>query len=247
MEEPFNPLDKLRLGEQIREALEKRPVIEMPPPKFNGAGIYAIYFNGAGKKGYEALSQVNNDKAGWQLPVYVGKAVPKGARKGLATMDATKGIAMWDRIKQHSKSLTEAGFDLRDFRVRYLMVDDIWIPLGEMLTIVKFHPVWNLVLDGFGNKVPGKNRHQLPTWDIMHEGRPWAAAAKKEFLKKGDWKSEDFTRVGNELLEKIRIQIGKSIKDLRNPTPKQVSAAEIEETLQSLASDGETPSEHDEP
>jgi len=55
-------------------------------------------------------------------------------------------------------------------------VEDIWIPLGENLLIAMFHPVWNRVLDGFGNHDPGerrKNQRRSP-WDVLHPGRPWA-------------------------------------------------------------------------
>ena len=34
------------------------------------------------------------------------------------------------------------------------MVDEIWIPLGESLTIAKFSPLWNLVVEGFSRHNP---------------------------------------------------------------------------------------------
>ncbi|MEX1196232.1 MAG: Eco29kI family restriction endonuclease, partial [Pseudohongiellaceae bacterium] len=65
---------------------------------------------------------------------------------------------------------------ISDFHCRYLVVDDIWIPLGESLLIAKFNPVWNVVIDGFGNHDPGKGRHKgmRPRWDVLHPGRSWA-------------------------------------------------------------------------
>ena len=59
---------------------------------------------------------------------------------------------------------------------RFLSVDDIWIPLTESLLIERFKPVWNRVLDGFGNHDPGKGRHRgrMPLWDCLHPGRAWA-------------------------------------------------------------------------
>jgi hypothetical protein len=65
---------------------------------------------------------------------------------------------------------------LSDFFCRYLAVDDIWIPLGENLLIETFSPIWNKLIDGFGNHDPGKGRHQgkIPAWDVIHPGRVWA-------------------------------------------------------------------------
>jgi hypothetical protein len=42
--------------------------------------------------------------------------------------------------------------------------------------IAKFSPLWNSLLDGFGNHDPGRGRHQglRPRWDVVHPGRPWA-------------------------------------------------------------------------
>ncbi len=44
------------------------------------------------------------------------------------------------------------------------------------MLIERFKPVWNRVLDGFGNHDPGKGRHQgtMPQWDCLHPGRTWA-------------------------------------------------------------------------
>lgn len=40
----------------------------------------------------------------------------------------------------------------------------------------KFDPLWNKLIDGFGNHDPGKGRHAglRPRWDVLHPGRPWA-------------------------------------------------------------------------
>lgn len=107
-------------------------------------------------------------------PIYVGKAVPKGARKGGLGFDAGKGKALRDRLGQHAASINEASnLDLSDFHYRALTVDDIWIPLGENVVIEKFQPLWNRVIDGFGNKTPGKGRatQKRSSWDVLHPGR----------------------------------------------------------------------------
>ena len=42
--------------------------------------------------------------------------------------------------------------------------------------IEMFAPLWNRVLDGFGNHDPGKGRYQQQRspWDVLHPGRAWA-------------------------------------------------------------------------
>ncbi len=110
-------------------------------------------------------------------PIYVGKAVPAGARKGGYGTDGSPGRVLFNRLGEHSKSIDAAtNLDLEDFRCRYLVVDDIWIPLAESLLINRFAPIWNRTLDGFGNHDPGNGRRagQRPPWDVLHPGRSWA-------------------------------------------------------------------------
>ncbi len=80
-DEPYNPLEKSNLGESVTKALLERPVVSLPPPEpFEGAGIYAIYYAGS-FSAYHELAK-NNRHHRWAAPIYVGKAVPPGARKG---------------------------------------------------------------------------------------------------------------------------------------------------------------------
>lgn len=172
---PFNPLDKRHLGESVGQAMLGRPVVRMTDLKsFQGAGIYAIYYSG-NFPAYEAISK-NNKGGAFSWPIYVGKAVPKGARKG-SDLEANPGRVLYTRLTQHIKSIEDASnLDLGDFHCRYLIVDDIWIPLGESLLIAKFDPLWNKLIDGFGNHDPGSGRHAglRPRWDVLHPGRHWA-------------------------------------------------------------------------
>ena len=50
------------------------------------------------------------------------------------------------------------------------------IPLAENMLIETFKPVWNVLIDGFGNNDPGAGRHnqRRSAWDMLHPGRPWA-------------------------------------------------------------------------
>jgi len=172
-QEPYNPLAKANLGESVAEALLRVPVRPLSETgHLVGAGVYAIYYTG-GFTAYAPVAARNADHQ-FRQPIYVGKAVPKGARKGGLGFDAGKGRALRDRLTQHASSIRETGnLDLNDFHYRALTVDDIWIPLGENVVIEKYQPLWNRVIDGFGNKTPGKRRatQQRSSWDVLHPGR----------------------------------------------------------------------------
>ena len=88
---------------------------------------------------------------------------------------------MFRRLNEHAKSIEQASnLNVCDFYCRYLVVDDIWIPLDESLLIEKLSPLWNQVLDGFGNHDPGKGRYnqERSAWDVLHPGRNWADKCK---------------------------------------------------------------------
>lgn len=177
-ETPYNPLDIDHLGESVAEALLRRSVVALSDLQpFNGAGVYAIYYTGENLpfEPYAQLANVNATGA-FEMPIYVGKAVPSGARKGRRVLTAP-GPALFKRLSEHVQSITQAqNLALMDFHCRYLVVADIWIPLGESLLIERFSPLWNVVVDGFGNHDPGSGRGagQRPMWDTIHPGRPWA-------------------------------------------------------------------------
>lgn len=175
---PFNPLDKKNLGASVAEALLAAKVHPMSAvPGFYGAGVYVIYYAGDFDP-YAELSR-RNMIGNAVAPIYIGKAVPAGARKGLNT--ATGSRALYSRLTEHVESIRSANnLRLEDFYCRYLVVDDIWIPLGESLLIARYAPVWNSVVDGFGNHDPGAGRYQgyCPRWDVLHPGRAWAAKCK---------------------------------------------------------------------
>lgn len=177
----FNPLHKRNLAASIAEALlENEPVQLGNISTFAGSGVYAIYYTGK-HQAYSALADANRDGR-WNAPIYVGKAIPQGGRKGAEVDDddseVPKGRALFARLKEHADSIRAASASLciDDFHCRYLVVDEIWIPLGENLLISRFMPVWNKVVDGFGNHDPGKGRYQglIPRWDVLHPGRAWA-------------------------------------------------------------------------
>lgn len=173
--EPFNPLDKRHLGESIADALLSTETQSLPPELFTGAGVYALYYTGS-FSAYGQLAEINRDGQ-FRSPIYVGKAVPAGARKGGLGFEVEHGQALYKRLFEHAESIKAANnLEITDFYCRFLVVDDIWIPLAESMLIERFKPVWNRVLDGFGNHDPGKGRYNgmMPQWDCLHPGRAWA-------------------------------------------------------------------------
>lgn len=176
---PYNPLDKDNLGASVAEALLGRKVHPLGGlTRFNGAGIYAVYYTGTFPE-YTPLAKRNRDGR-FEAPIYVGRAIPEGGRKG-GKPGETVTQALFKRMRDHENSLRATNnLAVEDFHCRFLAVDDIWIPLGESLLIAKFSPVWNVLVDGFGNHTPGKGRFEgmRPRWDVIHHGREWAEKCK---------------------------------------------------------------------
>lgn len=184
-ESPFNPLDKRNLGVSVADALLAREPIRLGDIKaFKGAGIYALYYTG---KFLPYASLVDRNRQHVRHPIYVGKAVPAGARKGGFGLGVDPGQVLYGRLREHAETLRQVqkfsekkhqreSLRLEDFYCRYLVVDDIWIPLGEAMLIDQSHPIWNMQVDGFGNHDPGKGRYlqQRSAWDTLHPGRSWA-------------------------------------------------------------------------
>jgi len=178
--EPFNPLHKRHLGFSVAKAMLGKPVEPLPPEKpFEGAGIYAIYYTGD-FFAYKPIADKNKNNR-YGCPIYVGKAVPAGARKGGLGWDAAPGLVLYQRLREHARSINRTqNLKTEDFRCRYLTVDDIWIPLGESLLIEMFSPLWNRTLDGFGIHNPGGGRYnqKASSWDILYPGRSWTPKLK---------------------------------------------------------------------
>ena len=179
MADVFNPLDKLNLGKSVAEALLESPEHPLEDVEsFPGAGIYAIYYRGAFKH-YKPLSRLNQPVG--VHPLYVGKAVPKGGRKGVSADASLDSTSLSKRLLEHKSSIEAASnLSINHFSYRSLVVDDIWIALGEALLIQQFKPLWNQVVDGFGNHDPGGGRYlgMRPLWDEIHPGRTWALKCK---------------------------------------------------------------------
>lgn len=172
---PYNPLAKENLADSTVAKLLLRPALPLPPHSFEGAGVYAIYYTG-NFTAYSKIADANREGR-FGCPIYVGKAIPSGGRKGGNGLDTDPGTALVKRLREHAKSIKAApNLDINDFHVRWLCVDEVFIALGENMLISRFRPVWNLVIEGFGNHAVGKGRNEgaKPSWDVLHPGRTWA-------------------------------------------------------------------------
>ncbi len=174
--EGYDPLNYDNLARSVVSALLANNPVPLPPKDaFTGSGVYAIYYLGE----LDIYSQVASAEC--RTPIYVGKAVPLGARKGNSRKDSAAGSELFRRLQEHAKSVDQAeNLRLADFKCRYLVVVPVWITLAERFLIDHFRPVWNTLIDGFGNHDPGAGRKGMkkPRWDIAHPGRTWARDLK---------------------------------------------------------------------
>ena len=166
-DEPYNPLSMSEIGESIVRALIERPCVPLPEMEdVLGAGIYALYYRGDFAH-YEPIAEPD-----CVTPIYVGSAEPPGAQ----VENAPAGPELRNRLREHRNSIADAeNLDVDDFRCRYLVVDDIWITLGNRVLTQRFQPVWNSVATGFAQHNPGASRYGglRSDWDEIHPGRPW--------------------------------------------------------------------------
>ena len=172
----FNPLAMDSLAHSIVARMLEMDAVPLDDvPRFSGAGVYAIYYAG-GFPAYSLLAEANHTGTTW--PIYVGKAVPSGGRKGVDVAVTSGTRALAQRVRHHANSVRAAqNLDIADFRARWLVIEDIWIPLGESALLRRYRPVWNVIVDGFGNHDPGQGRINglRSRWDTLHPGRPWAS------------------------------------------------------------------------
>ena len=166
----YNPLSVDELGCNMARALMEYPADVLPPSKaFDGAGVYTLHYTGAFPS-YAGL--------GLNVPIYVGKADPPGRRQGRTPASTT---VLHSRLQEHAGSIESASnLDLPDFRCRWLVLDPGWVGLTEQVLIAQYQPLWNVVVDGFGNHDPGAGRRnqRRSRWDTLHPGRDWASSLR---------------------------------------------------------------------
>ncbi|MET8697364.1 Eco29kI family restriction endonuclease [Kitasatospora sp. NPDC004723] len=175
-ERHFNPLRRENLFRSVQWALQSAAPVNLadPLPRFAGSGLYALYYAGP----HELYTPISSELCG--APVFVGSALPGGRRSYRAEDGHVRGdeSPVWRRLAEHHRKL-EACTDLDpgDFRVRFLLTDELFIEPAADLTIRDHRPVWNVLLDGFGVHAPGSvraSRALRPRWHEVHQGIAWA-------------------------------------------------------------------------
>ena len=148
------------------------------PPSHLQAPEYAIYYTGDYKL-YAKFAHIN--RLSHKLPIYVGKAVPKGWRQARAAdIKRDRSVELHSRLKEHYRSITAVdGLAAEDFSYRFMILEDHSADMIGTVeaALIKLHkPLWNCVVDGFGNHTPGAGRFKQARsdWDVIHPGREWA-------------------------------------------------------------------------
>ena len=155
------------------------PVVQLPPEtRFEGTGVYAIYYIGQNSL-YQSL--VSKNRIDFSVPIYVGKAVPRGWRQARTENQSTKkSYELNSRLREHSRSIQQTETLENDaFHCRFMILENVesnLIGTVEAALIRLYKPLWNTVIDGFGNHDPGKGRYNQAKseWDTIHPGRSWA-------------------------------------------------------------------------
>lgn len=163
----------------IKEAIDffnQTPLQPLPlPESFIGTGVYSLYYLGSYEL-YKTIARAN--MAECTQPIYVGKAVPRGWRTARA--GAEENATLTQRLREHARSIKQCvDFDISDFKCRFIILkgeESSMITIVEAALIKEHRPLWNTVVDGFGNHDPGSGRYDQAKseWDILHPGRRWA-------------------------------------------------------------------------
>jgi hypothetical protein len=178
-ERELHVFNSQKLVAVVNEAIEffaRTPAHILPPPeRFLGGGVYALYYKGNFKP-YAEIAQRNQVTC--ELPIYVGKAVPPGWRT--ARINISESPDLYRRLGEHARSITQvSNLEVIDFRCRFMILGDLAADLVvpvEAHLIREYKPLWNMVVDGFGNHDPGRGRYNQAKseWDVVHPGRTWA-------------------------------------------------------------------------
>ena len=170
----FNPLRPENLERSVQWALESAtPVPLARGPKSNVGGIFALYYIGP----HDLYTPISSSTC--SIPLYVGAARPgmSGSGGWVSTSTGLQRV-----LRRHRTSIEQCdNLDVGDFKIRYLPVHEMFVAGAERLLIGDHRPVWNTVVRGFGNIVPGRVRAATAArseWDELHPGRPWAAAMR---------------------------------------------------------------------
>ena len=161
----FDPMSTEHVSRAVCRELERQPLVMFEPeiPRFNGSGLYAIYYQGESVELYKPL-------ASYKIPVYVGQAESHNSATGKGSKARDR---LWKRISGHKRSISDGELPINEFGVRLLLLPDVHANLGENGLRVNYLPAWNTVLHGFGSNEQGSSTRKSARtkWDTVHQGR----------------------------------------------------------------------------
>lgn len=155
------PLIEIKKGKGISAELGKH------------LGAYVLFYKGSFEL-YASIVAANQDA--FEVPIYVGKAVPKGDRTGKKAEKVIQENSLRKRLREHLRSIDQAeNLSADDFYFRVIPTELHTAAWVESVLIGHLRPAWNTHISGFGNHDPGKGRYdqERSIWDQIHPGRPW--------------------------------------------------------------------------
>jgi hypothetical protein len=179
---PFDPLAVENVGITLALELLERPIVALPHvERFEGPGVYALYYNGL----HPAYSMLQSVEANGPLrvPVYVGRALRKNVRSGFIAKPSQK-TELRSRIRAHARSINQtSNLSASDFTCRYIVLSDAYIALAESVLITVFRPPWNGM--GLGSNMTGgpRMKGRASLWDSLHPGRQGRPPGTEEIAK----------------------------------------------------------------
>ncbi|MDQ3411836.1 MAG: Eco29kI family restriction endonuclease [Chloroflexota bacterium] len=204
----YNPADLANLVRYcVQELMTRQPYsLDLPGP-FNGAGIYALFYDG--------------DFAPYQHPFIRSPDASRPIYVGRARLTKSSGLRpLYIRLRDHADSIRDSeNLNLLDFRCRFLILHPLWVSTIEDLLIEHYESLWNTVITGFGVHDPGGKRHtgKLPIWDALHPGRPH----QRQMIARGA-EVPDSVRVAGLVEDYART---------RQPPPSELTHAEVQSAL----------------
>nr|BFD91007.1 hypothetical protein KitaXyl93_23670 [Kitasatospora sp. Xyl93] len=161
LERFFNPLRQENLVRSVSWALRSTEPIRLDdhrlrPRRFPpGGGLYALYYAGD----HEAYAQAASE--GCETPLYVGSG-SRGAHP--------HEYGLWRDLRNKVRLIDDSeNLAVADFRVRFLLVEDIFVRPARELLIRDHMPLWNVTLTGFTSRsFSGDLRGRFLPWHGLH-------------------------------------------------------------------------------
>ena len=192
---PYDPLASRNIGRHLAYELLRQPLHPLPlADRFLGCGVYAIYYCGKFLP-YKPITKKKGLDSEDAKPIYIGRTLGS-SRKGRSEGD-TPSYRMYERLALHCKSICEVpNLKICDFECRFLVLEPAWVLFAEQLLISRYQPLWNTVLDGFGNKALGGGREgesKTSAWDLAHPGRKGTGRIQASKRNANLWKEVEKT------------------------------------------------------